>query len=214
MFVLSFKHSRKRLILALAVLLVAVTVVVALAAVHGAEPTAVSGGKKYSLSAEDNEKRAAFFGQFGWQAKSEPVGTGEVAIPEKFDDVYTKYNNIQKEQGLDLQPYAGKTCQKWVYEITNYPGQKTMRGTLLVYGGRVVGGDLSTPALDGFMTGFDGQKASKDYSANEPTLARDAKGSLAPQTSSAPASSAPASSAPKKEKPASSAVPANAWPTD
>ncbi len=207
MFVLSFKHNRKKTIIVLAVLLAAVTGAVALAAVRNAGPRAVSGGKEYILAAADNDQRVAFFGQFGWKVKSEPVSEGDVTIPEKFNDVYTAYNNLQKEQGLDLEPYAGRTCRQWVYEITNYPQQETMRGTLLVYDGRVIGGDLSTPALDGFMTGFDGRDESDDYSANQPTLARDNTGALA-----SPSSAAPASSEPKKS--ASSAVPANAWPTD
>ncbi len=215
MFVLSFRHSRKKVILVLAVLLVAVTVVAALAAVRGAGPTAVSGGKKYSLSASDNEERIAFFRQFGWQVKAEPASEGDVAIPEKFNDVYTVYNNLQKEQGLDLKPYAGKTCRQWVYEITNFPQQKTMRGTILVYDGRVIGGDLSTPALDGFMTGFSGRTESSDYTVNQPALARDSTGTLTSPSSASPSSGkGVSSSAGGKGKAVSSAVPANAWPTD
>lgn len=33
-----------------------------------------------------------------------------------------------------------------------------MRAVLLVYEGEVIGGDISSVAIDGFMTGFGGEK--------------------------------------------------------
>ncbi|HEX3016603.1 MAG TPA: DUF4830 domain-containing protein [Caproicibacter sp.] len=211
MFVLSVKHNRRKTIVVLAVLIVAITAVIVLLGIHNTSPQAEYAGKKYALSAATNEERVAFFKQFGWSVKSEPASSGEVTIPEKFNDVYTTYNNIQKEQGLDLLPYAGKTVEQWIYDVTNYPQQETMRGTILVYNGRVIGGDLSTPQLDGFMTGFDGQAESQDYTIDQPTLARSNTGTL---TSVSSASAAQTSSVQEAKKPVSSAIPANAWPTD
>lgn len=209
MFVLSVKTGKRKVIAILAAVLVVVTAAVVAVKLNRAAPTASSEGKKYSLAAGTNEERIAFFKQFGWEVNPEPVVATEIAIPQTFDDVYVQYNNIQQEQGLDLTPYAGKTCKQWVYEITNYPEQETMRGTILVYNGLVVGGDLCTPALDGFMTGFSGQINSSDYGENEPTLARGDDGSL----TSAAAESA-ASAVEEAQTEASSEIPANAWPTD
>jgi hypothetical protein len=210
MFVLSIKHNRKKTIAIVAVLLAAVTVSVVAAALHNSPPQAVCSGKKYSLAASTNEERVAFFKQFGWTVNSEPIDSGEVTIPEKFDDVYIAYNNIQKEQGLDLLPYAGKTVQQWIYSVTNYPQQESMLATILVYNGRVIGGDLSTPQLDGFMTGFDGQiDDGSNGCVGEVTPGRDNTGTLTGTTSSQPTSSV------EEANPSvSSNIPANAWPTD
>ncbi|MCI1965586.1 MAG: DUF4830 domain-containing protein [Oscillospiraceae bacterium] len=209
MFVVSMKTGKRRIVAVLAVALVVVTAAIVAVKYFTSSPTAQSGGKKYNLAASDNDERIAFFKQFGWEVKPQPVADGEVTIPQKFDDVYIKYNNIQQEQGLDLIPYEGKACKQWVYEITNFPEQEVMRGTLLVYNGYVIAGDLCTPALDGFMTGFDGQLNSSDYGVNEPTLARGNDDAL----TMAPAEEA--SSAVEEVKPqASSEIPANAWPTD
>lgn len=153
----------------------------------------------------------AFFKQFGWEVAPEPIDSGEVTIPETFNDVYLAYNNIQKEQGLDLLPYAGRTVQQWIYRVTNFPQQKTMRGTILVCNGKVIGGDLSTPEISGFMTGFDGQKRDSDGYMKPLEPERDSMGQL---TNGAALSSEPADSAEAAEKPSSSAIPANAWPTD
>ena len=212
MFIFSFRHNRRKTVAVLAVLLVAVTAVIVLVSLHNTPPQAVSSGRKYSLSASTNEDRVAFFKQFGWKVNAEPIDSGDVTVPEKFNDVYFSYNNMQKEQGLDLLPYAGKTVQQWIYAVTNYPQQESMRGTILVYNGKVVGGDLSTPQLDGFMTGFDG-KVNKDSNAcvGEVMPGRDSTGAL---TSVSSASAARASSVVEAKKTASSAIPANAWPTD
>ena len=209
MFVISIKNGKKKIaaVLALAVAVVAVAAVSA--KVRGTSPQAVNAGKKYGLSASDNTERVAFFKQFGWQVKAEPLSEMVVTIPEKFNDVYINYNNIQQEQGLDLKPYAGKQCKQYIYEITNYPQQQSMRGTILVYGGRVIGGDISTPALDGFMTGFDGQINSNDNSVSGPVLAYTKGGTL-----KGSASSSQSSKTEEASKPASSQIPANAWPTD
>ena len=72
----------------------------------------------------------------------------EVILPEEFNDVYTNYNAVQKTQNMDLEPFAGKTCKQWVYHVTNYPGEENVRATLLVYEGNIIGGDLSSAALD------------------------------------------------------------------
>ena len=28
-----------------------------------------------------------------------------------------RYNEVQKSQGMDLAPYAGKTCRQWIYRV-------------------------------------------------------------------------------------------------
>lgn len=209
MFVVSLRTNRRKTVAVLAAALVVVTAAVVVTRARAAAPTADCAGKKYSLAAQTNEERISFFKQFGWEVKSDPVSVQEIEIPQTFNDVYVNYNNVQQEQGLNLTPYQGKVCKQYVYEVTNYPQESTMRGTLLVYGGNVVGGDLSTPAIDGFMTGFDGQIDSDDYTVDQPTLARETDGTLV--INSEPENS---SGVEEAKKPASSQIPANAWPTD
>lgn len=210
MFIFSFRHSWKKTAAVAGIAVAAAAGIWALLAMRSAPPQAESSGKKYVLSASTNEERVAFFQQFGWEALSEPIDSGEIVIPEIFSDVYLQYNNIQKEQGLDLRPYAGKAVQQWIYRITNYPEHSVMRGTLLVLDGRVIGGDLCTPEIDGFMTGFDGVRDEEDaccVSAPEP--ARDSAGILTDA-----AALEQTVSEVEAEPAASSDIPANAWPTD
>ena len=79
----------------------------------------------------------------------------DVLLPSSFNDTYEKYNQIQKEQGLDLLKYAGATCQRYTYEVTNYPGKDSgVVANLLVLDGRVIGGDICSVELNGFIHGF------------------------------------------------------------
>lgn len=102
-----------------------------------------------------NEERIAFLQSFNWMVEEEPADTREVVIPAVFNDVYTAYNAMQNAQGFDLKDYAGEKCMQYRYIITNYPDcTDTVYATLLVCGDRIIGGDVSSEAKDGFMHGF------------------------------------------------------------
>ncbi len=111
-----------------------------------------------NMKAEKAEDRTAFFAQFGWEIKEDPIEVKEIIIPTEFDETYTEYNLIQKGQNLDLEDYRGARVKMWCYEITNYPGYEDsdglIRGNLLIYDGVVIGGDVSSIELGGFMHGF------------------------------------------------------------
>ena len=105
-----------------------------------------------SLSGKTNKDRIKFFKQYGWQTANEPCEINEVAIPQKFDDIFEKYNQIQKKQKMDLMKYRGKMVKHYSYEITNYPNhQDNIRGNLLVYDGQIIASDICSLDLDGFM---------------------------------------------------------------
>ncbi len=110
---------------------------------------------KYETLAKTNDNRIDFLSQFGWEANSEPIEIKEVVIPEKFNSTYEKYNDIQKKQGMDLSKYRGKSCTRYTYQVINYkdaPGG--IRANILVYKDKVIGGDICSVELGGFMHGF------------------------------------------------------------
>lgn len=114
-----------------------------------------NSSKITDLSAENNEQRIRYLKQFGWEVSEEPSEIVEVAIPTEFNEVYEKYNIIQKKQGFDLMPYRGKTVKRWTYDVTNYPDNRPhVKANLLVYDNKIIGGDICSLELDGFMHGF------------------------------------------------------------
>ena len=99
----------------------------------------------------------SFLAANGWKTEDAPCEIAEVRIPERFDAVYGVYNELQRSQGFDLAPYRGKYAQKFVFRLTEYPGAKDadgIRATLFVCGGKIIGGDIGSTALDGFMHGI------------------------------------------------------------
>ena len=76
-----------------------------------------------------------------------PAEVVEVTIPEQFNQVYERYNNLLKEGGYDLSPYKGKKCIRYTYLI---PSQNA-RANILVYNGKIIGGDISSITIDGIM---------------------------------------------------------------
>ena len=161
MFVVSVKTGKRRMILALAAVLVILTAALAAGKLLGGAQAAQS-----LPAGETNEQRLAFLLGYGWEADTEAVEVREITIPDVFDDVYLKYNEVQKAQGMDLERYRGKTCRQWIYNVTNYPAQGTVHASLLVLDGKIIGGDLSSTELDGFLCAFNGEGAELPWSVS------------------------------------------------
>lgn len=99
----------------------------------------------------------SFISSFGWEVDEEPDEVREVIIPAEFDDVYENYNAIQLKQGYDLRNYAGERVKRWTYTVRNYPDYTDtdcIKINVLVFDGEVIGGDVCSVRLDGFMHGF------------------------------------------------------------
>ena len=102
------------------------------------------------------EDRISFLAQFGWAVNGTPVEEAEVQIPAEFDKVFAGYNEIQKAQGLDLSRYKNKKVMRYTYEVTNYPDYKgKVLANVLVYRNKVIGGDICTADVHGFIHGFE-----------------------------------------------------------
>ena len=76
-----------------------------------------------------------------------PVEIVSVLIPETFNDVYKRYNSLQQEGGYDLSLYKGKECIRYTYPIPSL----SARANILVYDGKIIGGDICGITLDGIM---------------------------------------------------------------
>ena len=118
----------------------------------------VETGGEISRSVSNNEEILTFISGYGWEVDEEPIEVREVVIPEVFDEVYDNYNAIQLKQGFDLTEFAGQRVKRWTYVIRNYPDTASddgfIRINLLINDGVVIGGDVCSVKLDGFMHGF------------------------------------------------------------
>ena len=162
MFIYSLRASTVKLV---GVICVALTVLITLIAFvptyaissqtsTAPDDTAVSYSYDKIKTPED---AAAFLSQFGWEVDATPVSVKSVTIPSEFDKVFAAYNEIQKEQGFDLSKYRKKTVMRYTYEVTNYEGYDgVVYVNLIVYRNRVIGADLSSADVKGFVCGLEG----------------------------------------------------------
>jgi len=104
---------------------------------------------------KSNQDRIEYLSAYGWQVAEEPIATQELLIPEEMDDSYTQYLALQSGQGFDLEKYAGKRVKRYTYEVLNYPtGETGVQANLLICKNTVVGGEVLSPRLDGFLHGL------------------------------------------------------------
>ncbi len=101
-----------------------------------------------------NEERISFLKKYGWETEPEAREVIDITIPIHFDPIYEKYNQLQLDEGLDLKKYRGKTVKKYTYLVTNYEYDGIVLANLLIYNNNVIGGDICSAAVDGFLHGF------------------------------------------------------------
>lgn len=152
MFVCSLRASTLKFFSVVAISLVALLVLVALVPSYEEDVTATYVYEK--IRGEDDAEE--FLGQFGWVVDAEPLEVTEVVMPDEFDKVFSAYNEIQKEQGLNLLKYKGKKLTRYTFLVKNYKDYDgKVLANVLVYRGKVVGGDICSADVNGFVHGFE-----------------------------------------------------------
>ena len=81
------------------------------------------------------------------------------------NEVFDRYNELQRSQGFDLTRFAGKQVKRYVYSVTNYQNATApVYATLLISRGDVIGGDITSTAGAGLMHGFSKPESAKSGS--------------------------------------------------
>ncbi len=159
MFTISVRITKKQIAVAAAVFVIALAsgigINAALTRLSSAPKETSAAAKIEKTHGKTSDQRVKFLESFGWEVDPEEVEIVEVMIPKEEDEVFSNYNDIQKQQGCDLAKYAGKRCKRYSYNILNYPdGSEDIRANVVVYNGKIIGGDVCSLKLDGFMHGF------------------------------------------------------------
>lgn len=146
MMVMTAKVDIKKVIAALAAVAgVIIALILLLGGGNSSTPTAAP-------SVAGNDGRVLFLKNLGWDASASPVESGQVRIPQEQNQVFGRYNDLQKSAGYDLSQFAGKTVMRYVYKINNFPGAtEPVYATLLVHKDQVIGGDITNTAANGTM---------------------------------------------------------------
>ena len=151
MLIMTTKVDKRKLIIAAAAVIAAIVMLLTLGG-GASEPTA---SLSTAPAADTNDARVKFLTDLGWEVTPSPSESSQVKIPRQEDPVFTRYNELQKSLGYDLQKYAGKQVMRYVYQINNYPGAKEpVYATVLVYKDQIIGGDITDTTPGGKITGF------------------------------------------------------------
>ncbi len=173
MFIYSFKASSIKFFGIICVALAALIALIALVPAYAGDDDTPAGVVENAPEAETSttvsykydkvksaDDAARFLSQFGWVVDAGSVETAEVTIPAEFDKVFAGYNELQKVQGLNLSKYKKKAVTRYTFTVTNYDGYKdAVYANVLVYRGRVIGGDICSADVNGFIHGFEKPKA-------------------------------------------------------
>ncbi|MCI8423367.1 MAG: DUF4830 domain-containing protein [Lawsonibacter sp.] len=155
MLIVTAKVSRKKLALGTALAALACCCAVALTLGSGLSRETAGAAAPSPKGVRSGEDRIAYLKAYGWEVGEQPIATQELLIPAEMDDSYDEYLELQSSQGFDLKKYAGKRVKRYTYEIQNYPtGEQGVQANLLIYKNTVVGGEVLSPQLDGFLHGL------------------------------------------------------------
>lgn len=160
MLVMTAKVNKKKIAIIVAAVVIVVAGLFLIFGGNDSTPTASTG-------VANNDARVAFLKSFGWEVTTSPVESGQVRIPETGNEVFDRYNALQKSQGYDLSAYAGKTVMRYVYQINNYPNATApVYATVLIYKNQVIGGDVTDTAANGSIRSFKMPAATPQPSAS------------------------------------------------
>ena len=165
MFIYSFRAATLKFFGIIAITLVALIAIIAFVPVYAQggntnvdKPVNTDNATvSYSYDkVKDVSSAIDFLSQFGWTVNGAKVRTAKVTIPAEFDKIFAGYNEIQKSQGLDLSKYKKKELIRYTFEVTNYKDYDgVVYANVLVYRNKVVGGDICSADITGFVHGFE-----------------------------------------------------------
>lgn len=154
MFVFTTKVTLKKTVVGVLVLCGLLLAIGALAP-RAAQSVAVTSGGSISQKLKTPQARTQYIRSFGWDIPDAPMVELEVQIPKEFDAAYTQYNQVQKQQGLDLSNYQGKRAKLYTWQLNQYPtGEEGVTISLLLYRDKVIAADVSAAQADGFVHGI------------------------------------------------------------
>ena len=159
MFIYSMRAGTLKLIGVICVALTVLITLIAFVPTYTVGNDAVNASGNASDISYDKVKSAddagKFLSQFGWQTDGKPEEVETVTVPDEFDKVFAAYNELQKEQGLNLSRFRGKEVTRYTFRVTNYEGYEgKVLANVLVYRNRVIGGDICSADTSGFVHGF------------------------------------------------------------
>lgn len=97
---------------------------------------------------------AAYLQRLGYEVDPQWTALQEVVVPVEEDAAFAEYNALLKAAGYDLAAYKGERVKCYTYTVLNYPGKEGVQAHIYVHKDRIIAGDISSTAADGFCVGL------------------------------------------------------------
>lgn len=99
-----------------------------------------------------NVQRVEYLRSLGWEVEEEPIETLQFLFPEKLEEPYLSYNELQLPQGFDLKECLGRQVSRYTYAVLNHPSRaEGVQANLYLCEGVPAAGDLFCPGSGGFQ---------------------------------------------------------------
>ena len=115
--------------------------------------------RRTAISGATLADRTDYAKSLGYSISADSESIRNIVIPAMFGNIYENYNTLQKECGFDLSLYKGEDAVQYTYKVTDYTDDSgntldNIIMNLIVCDGKIIGGDICSVELDGFMTGL------------------------------------------------------------
>ncbi|MBR5721744.1 MAG: DUF4830 domain-containing protein [Clostridia bacterium] len=100
-----------------------------------------------------NAQRVSYIKALSLTPDEDGAESKNVTIPLVFSTVYENYNELQKKAGYDLTAYKGAEAVIYTYPVGKIKSDNNDEYyvNLIVYNGRIIGGDISSRNFYGEM---------------------------------------------------------------
>lgn len=143
MFSVNLKLTNKRIVTLLAVFALAVTLLVAV------RLQSFCKGKETAVQCNSEAEVKEYLESFGLMLGECTID--QITVPFEFGEVYESYNSVQLSQGFDLSEHKGKTLQRYTFAVSEHPDGDNLFAEVLLLDKQIVGADIYSTALDGFI---------------------------------------------------------------
>lgn len=157
MFIMSMKMSNKKIIFSILVLVsIILGIFFGVKSMSNDKPKSIISNNSNAVEFKTQDDIKDYIKSFGWEIEDKPYEIVDVLVPNEFNDVYKNYNQLQKNQGFDLEKYKGKKATRFTFVVLNYPNMpKNIRADVITYKNKIIASDICSVELDGFMYGID-----------------------------------------------------------
>lgn len=118
----------------------------------------IVGGQFYAadnpvVNGKTNAERVSYIKSLALTPDEDNAKSKKIFIPDTFSDVYKNYNDLQKQSGYDLTLYKGVKAVIYTYPVgkIKQDSDDEYYVNLIVYNGRIIGGDISSVNFYGEM---------------------------------------------------------------